>query len=289
MGRLIGGVEESSSGRWVFRHHADRRGICGDLSGSGLAEDTGYNSPASARADWIAAGKGNARSLAVSRTDRMGWPRWNSPTVRSRCQKLVLLRRSNRLSWGRYFRTDKEHLVATTLEQCLLNGDVLVSDGQAIHKLPRGTHDVAAPVWIWHNQVRYMSLGVTPALQVHNSAQSGSWHLINERASSKTITHDVFRVTIDHGIKPHNASYAYCVIPAVAAGLEPCIDLPLRVVANQRDLQAVWHEELQMAAVAFYKSATCQVTPNMSITVDRPCLVLVRHLRMRLRSPSRTR
>lgn len=261
----------------MFRHHADRRGICGDLSGLGLAEDTGYNSPASARADWIAAVQRQTR-VCWRCLGRIVWDGRDGTRQRSaQAHKSWFFCDDQIVCLGAGIScTDKEHLVATTLEQCLLNGDVLVSDGQAIHKLPRGTHDVAAPVWIWHNQVRYMSLGVTPALQVHNSAQSGSWHLINERASSKTITHDVFRVTIDHGIKPHNASYAYCVIPAVAAGLEPCIDLPLRVVANQRDLQAVWHEELQMAAVAFYKSATCQVAPNMSITVDRPCLVLVR-------------
>jgi len=171
---------------------------------------------------------------------------------------------------------DSEHPVMTTLNQCLLHGDVVVSDGKAARVLSSGTHDVDDPAWIWHDQVGYLLL--QPAsVRVRNAAQSGSWHLINERASKQTITKDVFRATINHRAGPRNESYAYCVLPGVTADtLKPTIQSPVRVIANRANLQAVWHPTLRLAGLAFYQAGTCAVTPSLTLAVDTPCLVLLR-------------
>ncbi len=172
--------------------------------------------------------------------------------------------------------SDPEHAVVTTLNQCLLNGNVFVSDGRLVQKIDRGTRTIPAPAWIWHDRIAYLFLDRT-GVNLRNDAQSGSWHLINQRASSQQVTRDVFLATIDHGMRPTNASYAYAVLPAISLKqLTATYDVPVRIVANTRSQQAVWNERLRIGGVAFYAAGQCTLQPDTVVQVDRPCLLLVR-------------
>ncbi|HVK02267.1 MAG TPA: polysaccharide lyase beta-sandwich domain-containing protein, partial [Armatimonadaceae bacterium] len=95
--------------------------------------------------------------------------------------------------------------------------------------------------------------------------------------SPDPITKDVFSLWIDHGANPQNGTYAYVVAPAddAAQAASAASNLPVEIVANTPKLQAVWHKDLKMAQAAFH--APGRVTAgSITISVDRPCLLLLR-------------
>ena len=112
----------------------------------------------------------------------------------------------------------------------------------------------------------------------HNGQQRGSWWEINHGYSRDTVARDVFMLWIEHGRRPQNAAYAYLVVPGIttdslAMYVRRC---PVKVLRNVPGLQAVWHEELRIAGLAFYKPGEVEIRGGLMVAVDKPCLVLLR-------------
>ncbi len=173
---------------------------------------------------------------------------------------------------GAGIRATSDYLVATTVNQCLLRGEVLVGGGR---KLEPGRHELSGPTWIHHDRVAYLLPG--PAkVHLHNEVQKGSWREINRERSGDEVTREVFKLWIDHGAKPDGGKYAYIVVPDVSAAAAARLAEPgVNVVANRPQVQAVWHEKLKMAAIAFYEPGSITARAGLSIGVDKPCLLLL--------------
>jgi len=169
--------------------------------------------------------------------------------------------------------------VVTTLNQCNLTGDVLVGSGKQSRKLARGTHSLDSPAWIWHDRIAYVPLA--PArIRLSNDVQRGSWWRINHQYPKEEIARAVFLSYIDHGPAPKSASYAYAVVPGIdhaSAGVYAARP-PVKILRNSPALQAVRHEKLKIAAMAFYKAGGVEIRPGLTVAVDTPCLVLLREL-----------
>jgi chondroitin AC lyase len=166
--------------------------------------------------------------------------------------------------------------VVTTLNQCNLAGDVLVANDKRVRKLESKTHSLDAPDWLWHDGVGYVLLG-PGAVRLHNGPQQGSWWEINREYSKDTIARDVFLAWIDHGPRPQNATYTYLVVPGIAADtLATYVGRsPVRILRNAPSLQAVWHERLRTAGLAFYEPGQVEIRRGLTVAVDKPCLVLL--------------
>ena len=167
--------------------------------------------------------------------------------------------------------------IVTTLNQCFLKGDVVLSTADSTKVLDRGDHAADAPKWLWHDSVAYVFL--EPAtVHLQNDAKSGTWHASNQRYTDRQETHDLFTAWIDQGGEPDGASYEYVVVPAIdrdeTAGY--VAEMPIRVLANQDSLQATVHDGLGLVGAAFYKPGKIEVRPGLSIDVDTPCLLLAR-------------
>ena len=129
-----------------------------------------------------------------------------------------------------------------------------------------------------HDNVAYLFSSPT-TLHLENKEARGSWYSINHQADSpkEEIGREVFKLWLDHGKKPKQATYEYIVVPnldaaAVAAYRERS---PIRVLANTPKMQAVQHTGLQISQVAFYQPGDIQLTDDINLTLDTPGMVMI--------------
>jgi chondroitin AC lyase len=167
--------------------------------------------------------------------------------------------------------------VVTTLNQCYLNGDVILTKDGKSTSLDRGEHACNAADWLWHDKVAYVFL--EPArLRIRNDARSGSWHASNRRYPEREETRDLFTVWMEHGAAPKAAAYSYLVVPAAdrddVAGCSARTEV--HVLTNDEQLQAVAHSGLDLVAGAFYSPGEIKLRPGLAIRVDKACLMLAR-------------
>jgi len=169
--------------------------------------------------------------------------------------------------------------VLTTLNQCNLEGDVLVAGPSPVRKLDRGVHSLENPAWIWHDRVGYVFLQPT-RIGLRNELQRGSRWKINHQYAKDEVAREVFTAWIDHGTGPRSDSYAYLVVPGVerTSTETRAAESSLKIVANQPNLQAVWHDGLKIAGAAFYQPAEVAFHAGLAVSVNEPCLVLLREM-----------
>jgi hypothetical protein len=166
--------------------------------------------------------------------------------------------------------------VVTTLNQCLLQSEVFVSDGQGIRRLGRGEHRLDKACWVHHGNTAYI-LPVPGSLTVRCDTQTGTWKSISSPLAEMPVSADVFSSWVDHGKKPGSGSYAYVVVPSMVAARTAsyAAALPVVVLANRENLQAVVHPGLRRAQMVFYEPGFCELPIFGTVSVDQPCALQV--------------
>jgi len=170
--------------------------------------------------------------------------------------------------------------VATTLNQCLLNGDVVTMSDNNIKVLKEGDHTISKTDWILHDSVAYIFTEPVN-IRLLNEAARGSWYKINHQSDSpkEEISKKVFKLWIDHGYRPVNDKYQYIVIP-VTDRLEIekySADNKIEIIANSTEIQAVRHSGLGICQAVFYKAGKIQVSPGIKVGIDSPGIVMIRY------------
>ncbi|HSU52214.1 MAG TPA: polysaccharide lyase family 8 super-sandwich domain-containing protein, partial [Segetibacter sp.] len=180
---------------------------------------------------------------------------------------------------GTAIHSEADFPVATTLNQCLLNSDVVVQSGNSMNTLKKGQHQLKDVSAVVHDSVAY--LFPTPvALNVSNATASGNWRSITHQASAstETVTKDLFTLWLDHGTKPTAATYAYVVVPGITAATANgyLAKSGIVILSNTSQIQAVQNNLLKTTEVVFYQPGTVKINNNVSITAESPCVVLVK-------------
>src|SRR5439155_13319620 len=90
--------------------------------------------------------------------------------------------------------------VATTLNQCLLHGDVMVKTKNGWQTPDRGTHAFKDVSCVIHDSVAYL-FPAPASVNISNITASGSWRDISHQASAttETVNKNVFTLWLDHG------------------------------------------------------------------------------------------
>lgn len=160
----------------------------------------------------------------------------------------------------------------TTLNQTYLKGSVLVN-GVVIPQDDKSYNDVK---WIYHDNTGYVFRTNTTAIMKTN-AQSGNWYTINQAQTNASVTTDIFKLWLDHGTAPSNATYEYAVLPNFTANetLAYATSLPVETISNTTALQAITHKTLQQTGAVFYTAGTFTVNATLRVTVDKPCILLI--------------
>lgn len=176
--------------------------------------------------------------------------------------------------------------VATTLNQCLLNQEVVVKQNNRHVAVQKGEHTLGRVAWDSHDGVAYL-FPSPAAVRISNNTANGNWREINHQAwateeevqeTEEEVQEEVFSLWLDHGRKPQNASYAYVVVPGLAA---PDIDQyhkksPLTILANTPEVQAVVHQGLGISQVVFYQAGEIRITKNLALEAHSPCMVMLK-------------
>ncbi len=169
---------------------------------------------------------------------------------------------------------DKEHAVATDVNQPLLVGDVLTSEGAVA-----GTRsfDAGHRVWVYHDHVGYIFAANTK-INLTAGLQTGAWSDFGTGPSAP-VTMPVFNLWIDHGVAPRDGSYEYVVVPGATAEqvAKAAAGGDVEVLANSSMTQAVYSKSLKLAEIAFRTGGTVE-TPVGKVEADHSCLLLVRQV-----------
>lgn len=167
--------------------------------------------------------------------------------------------------------------VATTLNQCLLRGDVVMMNGNKKSTLQKGEHQSEQVKWVLHDGIGYI-FPEAQKVNLSNQAQTGSWFKINRQSDSPKdeITKDVFKLWLDHGTQPANAKYEYIVVPATSEQEMEKAGQQIKILTNTSEIQAVRHSGLNICQIIFYTSGEIQVSENLKVGMDSPGVVMVK-------------
>lgn len=154
--------------------------------------------------------------------------------------------------------------VTTTINQAWARGSVKVFD----EGMKR----------IWHDSIGYYFPN-QGEVKWTSEKQTGSWHLINANRSKNVFQGKVFKLWLNHGHDPANGSYAYVVKPGMSENdMKRNAALHTKILENTPLVQAVENEDLQMVQVVFHQAGSL-VKPNFSVTVDQPCVLLIKAMK----------
>lgn len=163
--------------------------------------------------------------------------------------------------------------INTTVNQCLLNGDVKVTTDKGEESVQnKGMKAYNNARWITHDSISYFF----PAggnLNISNDAQSGDYYDISHSNSHKQVTKDVFKMWLDHGVKPANGSYIYYVMPGIASAKEGTEKMDDIVTFNSDTLQAVYNRSLNTIGAVFYKKGILKID-GIEINCTHPCVAM---------------
>ncbi|EOR94163.1 hypothetical protein ADIARSV_2658 [Arcticibacter svalbardensis MN12-7] len=160
----------------------------------------------------------------------------------------------------------------TTLNQSYLKGSVLVN-GATVPPRDNTYNDVR---WIYHEGTGYVFRSNTTA-KMKTNFQSGNWYTIKQAQTNETVTADVFKLWLDHGNAPSNATYKYAVLPNFTSS-ETSIyatNMPVETVSNTSSLQAVSHKTLKQTGAILYLAGTVDINETLKVAVDKPCILLI--------------
>ncbi|MBD8487771.1 DNRLRE domain-containing protein [Echinicola sp. CAU 1574] len=166
--------------------------------------------------------------------------------------------------------------INTTMNQSLLDGDVVVSESGSIQTLSEGLHNYSSGLdWVWHDSVAYL-FPQGGNIRLSNDVQTGNSYDINHSyySSNDPISKDVFKLWIDHGLSPSNDHYEYIVVPGMnsAAAMSSYDDSNIVVLANTDSVQVVKHAALDIWQLAFYKAGIFEAE-GVKVKVDKPLVL----------------
>jgi chondroitin AC lyase len=174
---------------------------------------------------------------------------------------------------------NKELDVVTTLNQCLLRGNVVVFSKNEKSLIDRGEKQFEDVDWIFQDGIGYV-FPEPATINIKNNKATGSWYNINRQTDSprEDIELDVFKLWIGHGERPSDQSYQYIVVPATSLEeLEQNTSRNnVRILSNTPELQAVKHSGLKMCQAVFYKAGEVQITDRIILKCGCPGIVLVK-------------
>ena len=164
--------------------------------------------------------------------------------------------------------------VLTSVEQNLLNGEVIYNDGQEKQLSSNSNMQLKQLKWVYHNNTGYIFRG-TDNVTIQNMSQAGSWKDINATGESGLIDKNVFSVWINHGLNPENASYQYIVVPdkSIDAFRDLAEQIDLYIAQNDGSVQAI--REGNKYGFVFYKSASTKMDDGLVISSDKPYIVFI--------------
>lgn len=163
--------------------------------------------------------------------------------------------------------------VSTVLDQCRLNGDVMIN--HAFKKVGKGNHVLKGVKWIYHHGFAYIPI-IPSTIDLYSGTVRGSWKSINTSESDSLVVDSVFIPELAHGENPKNLSTAYMLtnLPSAPEVDKLRNDPPFTILRNDKICQAVKFADGVVMA-AFFSASDLTINKDDKIKVNKPCLLLV--------------
>ncbi|MBK5278640.1 MAG: chondroitin lyase, partial [Bacteroidia bacterium] len=169
--------------------------------------------------------------------------------------------------------------VVTTLNQSLLKDDVTVSINNKASVISKNEKEYDNVDWVFQDGIGYVFPQPT-LVNIKNDVSTGSWWKINRQSDSPKdeINLDVFKIWLNHGEAPSDASYQYIVVPATSVNklADGASKKNITIVSNTPEIQAVRHSGLDIGQIVFYKSGVVELTAGLVIHSDSPGILMVK-------------
>lgn len=130
-----------------------------------------------------------------------------------------------------------------------------------------------------HNRVLYYFPQHAPFLYTQELI-TGSWFDINNNYTGekpKSVAN--FRLWLEHGENPQDEKYAYFIVPDVEKRSDYDAG-KVQVLKNEKSVQAVYQQELDILQVVFYEAASLS-EGGIYLKADIPCVIMVSKLTSR--------
>ena len=147
--------------------------------------------------------------------------------------------------------------VFTTLNQTNYDGKLQYSVGGKTESMKEGK-TLQSPDWMLYGSTTYFNLQPQTEFVV-------------------ALDTALFSLNINHGLNPQNGSYAYLVKPGMNQNADADKyqkNIPVKIISNTTEIQAVEHSGLNLLEVVFYNAGTLKMANGDALTVDAPCAVL---------------
>lgn len=167
--------------------------------------------------------------------------------------------------------------IATTVNQCNLNGDAVYSQNNVENTLSLGGSVANQNVdWAWHRNIGYVFPNKNNSICMSAEERSGSWKDINSSQSDKKVSHNIYALWINHGVKPENGQYEYIIVPGVDKNSMNTYKYDkFDVLSNTEIVQSVYNSETKTLQAIFYKGGTVK-HDNLEISVSDRCALMVK-------------
>ncbi|MBV7440175.1 polysaccharide lyase 8 family protein [Weeksellaceae bacterium TAE3-ERU29] len=170
---------------------------------------------------------------------------------------------------------EKEN-ITTTVNQTYSRGDIYgLQNGQITSITNEGNITADA---IWHNDIGYVFPKKTK-LELSNKNQRGSWGQINKRFPLTELEDKIFKLWINQGVSPTNATYEYIVLPGISKDelVNNYANQYIKVLENNGKIQAVEDTKLNITQAVFFEPGTLAWGKD-KVIVDKPCILQLREL-----------
>jgi chondroitin AC lyase len=181
---------------------------------------------------------------------------------------------------GTGIQSDSKFPVATTINQCLLKGDVVVKSNSKNISPGKGQREIEEVSWVFHDEIAYI-FPKPVDVSLANRTYIGKWQDISKQARAlhkKQEQKELFSLWINHGKKPNNKSYEYIVRPAISVDqIEKYRkNSEIRVLLNNPDFQAVQHRGLNLTQIVFYKAGAVELSKNIQVSMNQPGIIMIK-------------
>jgi chondroitin AC lyase len=169
--------------------------------------------------------------------------------------------------------------VVTTINQCLLRGDVTLSANNKKSVIEKGEKQFERVDWVFHDGIGYV-FSEPAKIQLKNDVATGSWWNISKQSDSPKgeISMNVFMLWINHGTRPSDESYQYIVVPATSLKKmeQNSSKKNIVILANSPEIQAAMNTNLGICQAVFYKGGELEIAENLKLVSDNPGIVMLK-------------
>lgn len=167
--------------------------------------------------------------------------------------------------------------VNTTVDQCLLDGDIVCSNDGQESFVSKGMELADESLdWIWHRNVGYF-FPETQNVSVKAETRSGRWYDINNTQNKNNVSKDVCTIWLNHGETSSDDTYSYILVPGIKSveEMKNYAIKDIKILSNTADVQSIGNSNTNVIQAIFYKKGDIAMN-DLKVTVDNPCALMLR-------------